>query len=227
MFSYLGSKSQLVDLYPPPQHGTIVEPFCGSARYSLKWYDRQIILNDSYKPIADTWQWLISATIKDIDSLPFIDFGQDTRDLAQLSDIERTVISWGLRTGGTRPAWKLYKWGGDTSRGRKGEQIRYRQRMRFYCPRIKHWKVYCHTFDNSRNFKATWFIDPPYQSGGQHYSHGNKRVDYQDLAAWCKRRHGQVIVCESNAADWLPFRPLDNKLRHCTGNWRQELVWTK
>ena len=31
MFSYYGSKSKIVDYYPPPKHKKIIEPFAGSA----------------------------------------------------------------------------------------------------------------------------------------------------------------------------------------------------
>jgi len=34
MFSYYGSKSKIVDYYPPPKHKRIIEPFAGSARYT-------------------------------------------------------------------------------------------------------------------------------------------------------------------------------------------------
>lgn len=44
MFSYYGSKSKLVNLYPEPLHDTIIEPFAGSARYSLKYWDKDIYL---------------------------------------------------------------------------------------------------------------------------------------------------------------------------------------
>lgn len=37
MFSYYGSKSKIVDLYQPPKFDKIIEPFAGSARYSLKY----------------------------------------------------------------------------------------------------------------------------------------------------------------------------------------------
>jgi hypothetical protein len=36
MFTYLGGKWRLAPKYPPPIHDTIIEPFCGSAGYSLR-----------------------------------------------------------------------------------------------------------------------------------------------------------------------------------------------
>lgn len=42
MFSYYGSKSKIVNYYPPPKENIIIEPFAGSARYSLKYFDNPI-----------------------------------------------------------------------------------------------------------------------------------------------------------------------------------------
>ena len=55
MWSYYGSKSKVVDLYPPPKFDKIIEPFAGSARYALKWFDRDILLVDKYPVIVDLW----------------------------------------------------------------------------------------------------------------------------------------------------------------------------
>ena len=53
---------------------------------------------------------------------------------------------------------------------------------------------------------VTWFVDPPYEEGGKHYRFGS--IDYKHLAYWVKEREGQVIVCEREDAEWLPFKPL-------------------
>ena len=58
MWSYYGSKTKLVDLYPPPKTDKIIEPFCGSAKYSLKYWDKQVLLIDKYSVIVDLWRWL-------------------------------------------------------------------------------------------------------------------------------------------------------------------------
>jgi hypothetical protein len=57
------------------------------------------------------------------------------------------------------------------------------------------------------NQRATWIIDPPYQDQGKHYTCGSKYIDYNKLREWCDTRLGQVIVCESEGADWYDFRP--------------------
>lgn len=75
MWSYYGSKSKVVDFYPPPKYGKIIEPFAGSARYSLKFFDRDITLVDKYEVIVRIWKWLQQASEKDIMSLPVLPLG--------------------------------------------------------------------------------------------------------------------------------------------------------
>jgi hypothetical protein len=51
---------------------------------------------------------------------------------------------------------------------------------------------------------------------------------YDCLKEWCKTRDGQVIVCENEGADWLPFSPVA-KRRGITGRYQKssatEVVW--
>lgn len=35
---------------------------------------------------------------------------------------------------------------------------------------------------------------------------GSDQIDFEELAAWCMSRRGQVIVCEGPAGSWLPFQ---------------------
>jgi len=65
---------------------------------------------------------------------------------------------------------------------------------------------------------------------GYRYKHNSKSIDYNHLSQWCKDREGQVIVCESNDASWLPFRTLYNNIgavRDGKGGRKSvELIWT-
>lgn len=54
--------------------------------------------------------------------------------------------------------------------------------------------------------QATWFVDPPYQVAGVRYRYNSTRIDFAALGDWCRSLDGQVIVCENDGADWLPFR---------------------
>lgn len=58
MWSYYGSKSKVVHLYPRPEYGKIIEPFAGSARYSLRYFDRDVLLVDKYEVVVRIWKWL-------------------------------------------------------------------------------------------------------------------------------------------------------------------------
>jgi site-specific DNA-adenine methylase len=100
MFSYYGSKSKVVDYYPPPKYGKIIEPFAGSARYSLKYFDREVILIDKCISVVDAWLFLKSATIKDIDSLPKLKTN-DNIDAFDISVGERALLSFLVNVGNT------------------------------------------------------------------------------------------------------------------------------
>jgi hypothetical protein len=91
MFSYYGSKSKLVDYYPRPKHDRIIEPFAGSARYSLKYFDREVTLVDKYEVICRIWKWLQLCSRQDILSLPVLGKGEDIR-LLNLSDDEKLFL---------------------------------------------------------------------------------------------------------------------------------------
>ena len=56
----------------------------------------------------------------------------------------------------------------------------------------------------------------------------NAKIPYTDVAAWCRERHGQVMVCENDGATWLPFRHFadiaSNPGRH-GGKVSSEAIW--
>lgn len=58
MWSYYGSKSKIIDYYPAPKFDKIIEPFAGSARYSLKFFDKNITLVDLSESVVNAWKYL-------------------------------------------------------------------------------------------------------------------------------------------------------------------------
>jgi len=199
MFSYYGSKSKIVDYYPPPKYGKIIEPFAGSARYSLKYWDREITLVDKYRPVIDAWLYLRSASISDINNLPKLK-PNDNIDNFDISIGEKSLLSFLVNVGNT---------------GRKSMTERsfnqYEGQMRNIKEslfKIKHWNIICDDYKNLTNNEQTWFIDPPYQYGGNEYKENNKKIDFGSLAEWCRSRNGHIIVCENTKANWLPFLPI-------------------
>jgi len=198
MWSYYGSKSKVVDLYPPPKFDNIIEPFAGSARYALKWFERDILLVDKYPIIVDLWNYLKQASVNDIMGLPDLKTG-DTVDDFHLSTEEKWLIGFCINGGSAQPkktAKDYNTWG------------KAKKQISDSLFKIRHWNIELGSYEDIENQKATWFIDPPYQFGGEHYKESNKHIDFANLAEWCKSRLGQTIVCENTKADWLDFKPM-------------------
>lgn len=216
MFSYYGSKSKIVDLYPAPKHGLIIEPFAGSARYALKYFDREVLLVDRNETIIDLWKWLQSCEPSDLNRLPRLKSGENLNDF-NLSVGEKLFMSFLVNEASTG--------GRLTATERSASKIDYKiKQTKKILYQIKHWKLELNSYESIVNQKATWFIDPPYQFGGEYYKYSSKQIDFQKLAIWSQEREGQVIVCENTKADWLNFKtikPVFGGLRHST-----EAIWT-
>ena len=203
MFSYYGSKSKIVDYYPPPKHKRIIEPFAGSARYSLKYWEKDILLVDKYEIIVKLWKWLQQCSKTDILNLPNIEKGTDIRTIG-LSEDERILIGFCINGGSVEPKniatdnikRNFNSWNKD--------KIRIAKNLH----KIKHWEIKQCSYEEIENQTATWFIDPPYQNGGEHYKESATNIDFYKLGNWCKSRNGQIIVCENTKADWLNFKPM-------------------
>jgi site-specific DNA-adenine methylase len=203
MFSYYGSKSKVVHLYPSPKYGRIIEPFAGSARYSLKYFDRDVLLVDKYEVIADVWRYLQQASEKDILSLPDVNKGDDIRTMG-LDDGAKKLIGFCINGGSIEPK----NIGTDNVERNFNSWNKDKPRIAKELHKIRHWKIMHGDYRDLVNETATWFIDPPYQYGGEHYKISNSQIDFDALEAWCKSRKGQAIVCENTKADWLPFYPM-------------------
>lgn len=199
MFSYYGSKSKVVHLYPKPKFDKIIEPFAGSARYSLKYFDRDVLLVDKYEVIVKIWKWLQQASPADVMRLPEPGPREDIRnytfDCEEAQMLMRYMIGGGLAF----MQWIVSPQGfgaGVAAQKRNIAENLYK---------IRHWKITHGDYREIPNQEATWFIDPPYQYGGHKYPRNNKSINFHQLADWCKSRDGQIIVCENTKADWLPF----------------------
>lgn len=200
-FSYYGSKYRISKYYPEPKLDRILEPFCGSAGYSLHYPWKEVILSDSYDAVFRTWDYLIRVTQSEIMSLE-TDF--DHIDELNCCEEAKLLIGWWLNKGSAVPCKQPSKWmrskinntfWGDSIKKRIARQL----------PYIRHWRVFHSKYSECENVAATWFIDPPYQRAGVFYKESSKRIDYDDLSRFCLSRKGQVIVCENMGADWLEF----------------------
>ena len=208
-FSFYGGKFRIAPRYPRPKHNTIVEPFAGSAGYSLRHFDRRVILVERDPAIAGTWRFLLRSSAADILALPDIKPGQSVDDLHVCQEA-RWLIGWWLNPASSQPKKVLSAWGrsgprADTDRYAVFWGRKIRERIAATVEQIRHWRLIEGEWDEAPNIEATWFVDPPYQGAGRHYRH--HRVDYAALGDYCRGRRGQTIVCENVGADWLPFDP--------------------
>jgi site-specific DNA-adenine methylase len=207
MWSYYGSKSKIAHLYPKPKFDKIIEPFAGSARYSLLHWDHDITLVDKYEVIVRIWRWLQQCSPQDILSLP--SFKEGDRISREMFDCEEQfwlmgfMVNEGVGTPKTKVSWMAAK---EYSFGNGIEMDKRKIASQLY--KIKKWNIVHSSYECLGNIEATWYIDPPYQYGGHSYKESNKKLDFHSLAEWCQERKGQVIVCENTKADWLPFRPI-------------------
>lgn len=199
MFSYYGSKGRVVNLYPKPHYDKIIEPFAGSARYSLRFFEKEVILVDAYKVIIDLWNYLFRASKKEIMQLPNLPAG--TRFGAEDFDCLGQYYLFGY----------LCNQGAAYARSQVSQ--RGAERFEFYQKsvannlyKIRHWKAYHLDYQALKNEKATWFIDAPYQVGGHKYKYHN--ICFPDLKKFSLSRQGQVIVCENMNATWMDFKPM-------------------
>lgn len=202
MWSYYGSKSKVIDLYPAPKHQKIIEPFAGSARYALKYWEHDVLLVDKYPAIIRVWEYLKRVTPKEIMNLPEPEYKKSIKDY-KLSEDEELLMGFIVGQGAASPQYIIQKFLSEP-----GEINREKKKIADQLHKIKHWTIRLGSYDELENETATWFIDPPYQFGGEHYKMNNKQMDYSCLAKWCISRNGQAIVCENTKANWLPFYPI-------------------
>jgi len=82
IWSYYGRKSKLVKYYPEPKYDKIIEPFAGTAVYSLykdNW-KKDVYLIEKYDLLVKLWHYLQQAKPKDILALPDMDYGNKVSD---------------------------------------------------------------------------------------------------------------------------------------------------
>ena len=221
MFYYYGAKNRLAKHYPAPLHGTIVEPFAGSAAYSqVHGAGRRVLLIEKDVRVVALWKRLMAMSTQDILEYPLPPIDTYTDDLLIMLCAASNAIM-------------------------KIKRLKVTQRVVEELPRMlariarlqatcAHFEVVCGDFTEAPPLEATWFIDPPYQivgtsrtanPRGRGYLHGADAIDFTRLGQWCRERTGQVIVCEQEGADWLPFRTLVSQ-RASNGKISNEMIWT-
>lgn len=227
-FTFYGGKWRASKYYPKPKYDTIIEPFAGSAGYSLRYFDRKIILIEKDPIIAETWRYLIRVCPGEIRSLPHIDNGQSVDDF-NICEEAKYIIGWWLGKGTSSPRKSPTSWmrSGTRPKSYWGNQIK--ERIANQVNKIKHWKIIEGDYSESPDIDATWFIDPPYFEAGKNYRYGSNKINYEELSEWCKSRLGQTIVCEQYGASWLPFdffMSIQSNPSCCGKYESKEAIWT-
>lgn len=198
MFYYYGRKKQIAKHYPRPDYETIIEPFAGAAAYSLHadhWTKRVLLIEKDQK-VGAIWQWLIEeATPEKIIALPDLKVGEQSSEFLHIVHAA-TKMAFKYKTIKVTPVlernWEISK-----------------RVMSANLHKVKHWELIVGDYSSAPDIEATWFIDPPYRSRpGEGYHHGSTTLDYDTLAAWAIKRRGQIICCEGQFGNYLPFRPL-------------------
>ncbi len=215
MISYYGTKSKVKGCYPAPEKDTIIEPFAGFARYSLEYFEKNVILYETYDKVFKIWKYLQGATANDILNLPDAPPGFDLRTIKSLSNEERWLIGYQGNRGAARP---------NNIMSVRSTWEKDRKRIAGEVYKIKHWKIYqkdAMTMPVNENF--TYFIDPPYSVQSHKYTYW--KVDYDKLKNIINSLDTQVIVCGNQNDKWLNFKSLKEMMG--TNKKHMECVYLK
>ena len=100
-WQYYGGKWRAAPKYPAPTHGTIVEPFAGAAGYSLRHYERNVILVEKDPTIAGIWDFLIRSGPAEILAIPLVEAVADLPDTVPQE--ARDLVGFWLNAAVTSP----------------------------------------------------------------------------------------------------------------------------
>ena len=227
MFYYYGAKSRYAGRYRPPDHRIVVEPFAGSAGYSVyhlvkKNIDGAILVEKDPR-VVELWGRLLSMSPAEVLALKPPDPGERTTDFLWMTLAASNALakipgySFSVRAAATAQTMLV--------------------RIARLLPHVQGKLIVIEgDYTQAPDIRATWFIDPPYQSTGVHpLSRGNgyargcdtAAMDYEALAAFCRSRRGTVIACEYEGATWLPFQHLHNGYNSIGNKKVAEVVWER
>jgi hypothetical protein len=177
---------------------------------------------EKYDVIVNLWKWLQKCSEKDILGIRQLRFGESTDDFKWDCQEQKDLVGFIITGAPTMPKKSASKW---KTIIRPNTQNHRLKTIAENLKKIRHWKIELADYSSVKNEQATWFIDPPYIIGGKYYKYGSKDINYNDLGKWCESRNGQIIVCEAQGANWLPFQFLTdsrgNRYQH------KEVVYIK
>jgi hypothetical protein len=205
LFPFYGSKWRDARRYPPPRNGLVIEPFAGSAGYSTYYAPECAALWDLDPYVVGVWEYLIGASRRDILALPDLDVGESVDNL-NVPQEARWLIGFWLNRGSAQPKKTRTAYSARTERAQLIWGARARERIAGEIAGIRWWTVRQGSYETCPRGDVTYFVDPPYVDKGRYYRLHD--IDYAHLAGWCRDLPGDVIVCEQEGAEWLPFEPL-------------------
>jgi hypothetical protein len=168
----------------------VIEPFAGSMAYTLTHRPRFAIGVELDEQVVKLWNRVCGMSRAELETFPPPVVGERTKDLWVYGS---AVSAWNLDVS--------YRTVTPFMINRFEEQRRMALRHHDYATRSV---LYAPgDYREAPDVECTWFIDPPYRGVPQSYRHTD--LDYDELAAWCSTRQGQVIICEGPDGDWLPF----------------------
>lgn len=137
LFKWFGSKWQAAKYYPEPGD-YIIEPFAGSAGYSLRYPRRFVTIAESDPHIYQLWKWLIEeATESKIKEIPVgLPVGTDIRSLGLSQGQQLLLKSW-QRTNNVGNCWTISPWGDKPGQW----TLNTRARVSAEFGEVKHWKI--------------------------------------------------------------------------------------
>lgn len=209
MFYYYGAKNLLSKYYSEPEHNIIIEPFCGSAAYScfhlFKNKNLKSILCDKNKDVSIAWDFILNCSEEDVKNYKTPNIGEYAYDFL-------------IKTCSASNASSKCKKMKYTERLDRVFQIQKRRILKFL-PIRNRIKFINDDYENLKynKEKHTWFIDPPYQiklknnsvfQNGNGYSKdcNTENINFENLKKYIFSKKGQIIVCEKEGANWLPFK---------------------
>lgn len=184
------------------------------------------MLLDADPVIVGVWDYLIKTPESEIRALPLV---FETVDDLSVPVEAKWLIGFWLNKGTVFPCKTPSAWMREGLRPKSFWGAEIRERIASQQQYIRHWQISLGSYDGIENGHATWFIDPPYSTpAGAYYR--IRDIDYVALAAWCSERKGQVIVCEQDGADWLPFNSFRNIKANESSRGKAvsaEMIWVK
>ena len=141
MFPFYGSKWNIARHYPRPAFARVVEPFAGSAGYSLFYDVPHVTLIDADPVVVGVWEYLLRATREEILRLPdLLDVG-DTVDDYPIEQEAKWLIGFWLNRGSAQPKKTRTAYSARTDRAQLNWGPRAKQRIAEQLPLLSRWRV--------------------------------------------------------------------------------------